>query len=48
MKIGKRTILINPDLRKLLCVVGIVGGYIMWPKESDYQRYEQRQETDEG
>lgn len=42
MKIGKREILVNPNARKFACMLAIMTGWFMWPKESDYVKYERR------
>lgn len=40
MKIGKREIIVNPDVKKFVCILAIVTGWFMWPKESEYVQYE--------
>lgn len=43
MKLGKREILVNPDVKKFACILAIVTGWFMWPKESEYAKYEHKQ-----
>jgi hypothetical protein len=40
VKIGKREILVNPNVTKFACMLAIMTGWFMWPKESDYKKYE--------
>lgn len=42
MKIGKREILVNPNVTKFGCMLAIMSGWFMWPREADYQRYANR------
>lgn len=39
MKIGKREIIVNPNVTKFGCMLAIMTGWFMWPREADYQRY---------
>lgn len=43
MKIGRsKQILINPNATKFACILMIVTGWFMWPKEEDYVNYEKK------
>lgn len=50
MKIGKREILVNPNATKFACMLAILTGWYMWPREHHYKQYaakiEQRQDSD--
>lgn len=46
MKIGKKTILVSPNITKFGCMLAILTGWYMWPKEADYKKYEKSLEME--
>ncbi len=48
----KQKILINPNITKFACMIAIITGWYMWPREAHYKAYDRemkrRQEADNG
>lgn len=47
MKLGKRTVRLNPNVKKFVCMMAIITGWYCWPKESEYKRWEAQKAAEE-